>query len=160
MWRRRSVVYHIAYLVPIYLGHNSYRLLQPSTDPKRRTPPQSPLRGLTFVKHAPFLTGSSKGLRLTPSANGPKHIGTAPANSNNITPSSKKNTQVYAYWGEVSMRTRWPGGPPFAEQTKKMWLPTLPQIRFSVRGNKRNVCLVLLKRVVGRRRFSGMKQKQ
>ena len=35
-------------------------------DLKRRTPPYSPLRGLTFVKHAPFLTGSSRGLRLTP----------------------------------------------------------------------------------------------
>ena len=35
-------------------------------DPKRQTPPQSPLRGLTFVKQVPFLTGSSVALRSRP----------------------------------------------------------------------------------------------
>ena len=34
------------------------------TDPKRRTRPHSPLRGLTFLEQAAFLTGSSRGLRL------------------------------------------------------------------------------------------------
>ena len=33
-------------------------------DPKHRTPPYSPLRGLTFVERAMFLTGSSKAFRL------------------------------------------------------------------------------------------------
>ena len=32
----------------------------------------------------------------------------------------RSTTQVQAYWGEASMRARWPGGPPFAEQTKRM----------------------------------------
>ena len=51
-------------------------------DPKRRTPPYSPLRGLTFVKHAPFLTGSSKALRLRLSTDAPQPHSPAPATGN------------------------------------------------------------------------------
>ena len=51
-------------------------------DPKRRTPPYSPLRGLTFFKQAPFLTGSSRGLRLRLSTMVPQRDSTATANGN------------------------------------------------------------------------------
>ena len=45
-------------------GDNAPHLLQAPPDPKHRTPPYSPLRGLTFVERAMFLTGSSKAFRL------------------------------------------------------------------------------------------------
>lgn len=45
-------------------GDNAPQLLQAPPDPKHRTPPYSPLRGLTFVERAMFLTGSSKAFRL------------------------------------------------------------------------------------------------
>ena len=51
--------------------------------------PFNPLRGLTVVKRSAVLNGIFQASTLTPSANGPKHIGTAPANSNLYTPSSK-----------------------------------------------------------------------
>ena len=44
-------------------GDNAPQLLQTPPDPKHRTPPYSPLRGLTFVERAMFLTGSSKAFR-------------------------------------------------------------------------------------------------
>ena len=61
-------------------GDDVPSLLRTPPDPKRRTPPYSPLRGLTFVKHAPFLTGSSRALRLRLSTNAPESIVPAPAN--------------------------------------------------------------------------------
>ena len=42
----------------------------------------SPLRGLTFVKHAPFLTGSSVGPSQRLSTNAPTNVSPAPANGN------------------------------------------------------------------------------
>ena len=61
-----------------------------------------------IVKHAPFLTAPPW----------------APPNASPLTlpatvlqllqKATLALTQVQAYWGEVSMRTRWPGGPPFA----------------------------------------------
>jgi len=53
-------------------------------DPKRQTPPQSPLRGLTFVKQVPFLTGSSRWLRLTLLHDAPQSRSPAPADGNII----------------------------------------------------------------------------
>ena len=63
-------------------GDDVTGLFRTPPDPKRRTPPYSPLRGLTFVKQAPFLTGSSRALHLRPSTNAPESIVPAPANGN------------------------------------------------------------------------------
>ena len=64
------------------VGDDVPRLLGTPPDPKRRTPPYSPLRGLTFVKHAPFLTGSSVGPSQRLSTDAPTNVSPAPANGN------------------------------------------------------------------------------
>ena len=83
---KRSVLHSLSYFVNsaghLFPGRNVPRLLRALTDPKRRTRPFRPLRGRTFLRHAPFLTGSSGALRLRLCTDGPGNRCPAPAKGN------------------------------------------------------------------------------
>ena len=82
--------------------------------------PFSPLRGLTVVKRNDVLNGLSRAFAHASPLTLPKPIVQL------LQKATFALTQVLAYWGEVSMRTRTAGGRPFAEQTKKRWrLPSI-----------------------------------
>ena len=76
-------------------GDNAPQLLQAPPDLKHRTPPYSPLRGLTFVERAMFLTGSSKAFRFTLLHDAPQSHSPAPATGNKK-PMSNYNTHRYS----------------------------------------------------------------
>ena len=119
-------------------GDDVTRLLGTPTDPKRRTPPYSRLRRLTFVKQAPFLTGSSVGPSQRLSTDAPQSRSPAPAKSN-LSSNAGSNVLGRANaWSEnaVPEGRQANGVSAFAEQTKKRWLPTLPLAPFRECGTK------------------------
>ncbi len=127
-------------------------LFRTPPDPKRRTPPYSPLRGLTFVKQAPFLTGSSRALHLRPSTNAPQTIRPAPA---------KGNLRTYRRIGakRVCERER-PEAVRLRSKLKRGGGDLRIRGEVMYRRELKMEYLVLYKREVGRRRFSGLEQNQ
>ena len=68
--------------------------------------PFSPLRGLTVVKRNDVLNGLSRAFAHASPLTLPNTVVQLLQNA------TFALTQVQYNWGEVSMRTRWPGGPP------------------------------------------------
>lgn len=114
LWRRRYEATQNPSAERSVCGDDVPRLFRTPPDPKRRTPPYSPLRGLTFVKQAPFLTGSSTALHLRLSTNAPQTDRPAPA---------KGNLRTYRRIGasESLERDRGPGRPP-SERSERVYV--------------------------------------